>query len=290
MSHRVSVEAPRRQRVDAHGALTIRAGDGLRAIAGLHQRGAARIRTPATDRTALEAVLMNTAGGLTGGDRLRWDIRLEPHATAVVSTAAADKLYRSDAESAVVDVHLSLADGASLDWLPQESILFDASRLERRVTVELAADARLLMADAFVFGRRAMGEVPREIELDDHWAVRREQQLVHLERLRLAETFSGLAPRKGVLHGLGAVATLLYFSGREDTHDALMAERLVQRLAALAGRESTSAVRWGVSLPRGRLVVRLAAVDSLILRRYLIPCIESLGGERAAALPRVWRV
>ena len=104
------------------------------------------------------AVLLNTSGGIVGGDALQVEVRLEAGAAAVVTSQAAEKAYRSAGADATLDVALDLADGAWLEWLPQETILFDGARLRRRLRVDAAAQARLLAIDMLVFGRRARGE------------------------------------------------------------------------------------------------------------------------------------
>src|SRR6185295_5826133 len=94
----------------------------------------------------------------TGGDRFALDIAVEPGARLVVTTAAAEKIYRSLEPDATVDVRLTVAAGGALAWLPQETILFDRARLKRTIEIALAADARLILAEAIVFGRSGMGE------------------------------------------------------------------------------------------------------------------------------------
>src|ERR1700745_1998086 len=107
----------------------------------------------------LEAVIVNTAGGVAGGDRFTLGVTVEPEARLIVTTAAAEKGYRTPAPEARIDVTLDVAAGGSLSWLPQETILFDRARLKRSIDVDLAEDARLVLAGAVVFGRPRMGGV-----------------------------------------------------------------------------------------------------------------------------------
>ncbi len=132
------------------------------------------------------AVLLNTSGGIVGGDALRVAVRLETGAVAVVTTQAAEKAYRSAGAEATVEVDLDLADETWLEWLPQETILFDGARLRRTLRVDLGLRARLVAADMLVFGRRARAEQFRTGLLSDRWEVRVGRRLVWADTLRLA--------------------------------------------------------------------------------------------------------
>src|SRR5262249_59875214 len=126
----------------------------------------------------LEAVMVTPAGGIAGGDRFRLDVTVEPRARLVVTTAAAEKVYRALAAQATIDVKLDVAAGGSLAWLPQETILFDRARLKRAIDVDLAEDARLVLAEAIVFGRSGMGEAVHGSFLFDRWRLRRGGRLI----------------------------------------------------------------------------------------------------------------
>src|SRR5262249_53166545 len=132
--------------------LTARATNGVTRRARVREQGALRVRCPGAPSDELEAVILNTAGGIAGGDRFALDIKVEENAQLVVPTAAAEKVYRALDPAAQVDVRLSVGGGASLAWLPQETILFDRAKLDRAIEVDLAVDARLLLAEAIVFG------------------------------------------------------------------------------------------------------------------------------------------
>ena len=132
------------------------------------------------------AVLLNTSGGIVGGDALQVEVRLEAGAAAVITSQAAEKAYRSAGADATLDVALDLADGTWLEWLPQETILFDGARLRRRLRVDAAAQARLVAAEMLVFGRRARGERFQRGFLYDRWEVRIGRRLAWADALRLA--------------------------------------------------------------------------------------------------------
>jgi urease accessory protein len=239
-------------------------------LAELRQEGAYKARLPRA--RLLEAVLLNTAGGLTGGDRLRSEVFVGAAARATVTTAACEKIYRSTGPAARVEAHLHVAAGGRLDWLPQETILFDRSSLERRFEIDLAADATLLLVEAVVFGRTARGESVEQGSFRDRWTLRRDGALVFAEVARLDGAIAETLRRPAVLAGGCAAATVLYA--------APDAARFLDPLrGALAGAEA------GASLRDGVLLTRIAAADGFALRAPLLAAMRLL---RDDDVPRVW--
>jgi urease accessory protein len=235
--------------------------------------GALRVRFPAACADAPEAVLLNTAGGIAGGDHFAVDLSLEAGARLVVTTAAAEKIYRSLGADARVDVTARLADGAELTWLPRETILFDRARLVRTITVALAPDARLLVAETVVFGRAAMGETVREGVFADRWRVRRDGRLVFAENFRLDGAVSERLSEAAVAGGRTALGTVLMTPGGDAAAEAV-------RSAA-----GTFQGEVGISAWSGIALARLAARDSAALRHDLVVLLSALGRR---ALPRIW--
>src|SRR5262245_27305439 len=166
-------------------ALSVGVIGGMTRRRQVYEDGPLRVRFPNSGNGALEAVVVNTAGGIAGGDRHDLTFSVESGGALTVTTAAAEKIYRSLGPAAEIAARLSIASGARLNWLPQETIVFDQARLERRIDVELASDAALLMAEAVVFGRSAMGEAVRQGAFSDCWRVRRGGRLVFAETVRL---------------------------------------------------------------------------------------------------------
>ncbi|HHB83036.1 MAG TPA: urease accessory protein, partial [Devosia sp.] len=142
--------------------------DGLR---GLFQQGCTKILLPETYGDPPQAVLVNTAGGLTGGDRLGLDCSLGAGASLCVTSQTAERVYRSCGGEAQVTNRLRLGEDSSLEWLPQETILFDQSRLRRLLEVHMEENSRLLALESFVLGRRAMGETLANAQLSDQWRI-----------------------------------------------------------------------------------------------------------------------
>src|SRR5262245_22851619 len=135
----------------------------------VHESGSLRVRFPGPPSAALEAVLVNTGGGITGGDTFDIGVSVGEKARLVVTTTAAEKVYRSLGPPATVNVAIRVAAGGTLAWLPQETILYDQAVLGRRIEVELAEDARLVLLEPLVFGRTGMGERVRTGALRDRW-------------------------------------------------------------------------------------------------------------------------
>lgn len=263
---------PPLQRARGTGRLAVSRRDGATRLDRLYQEGAAKIRLPHTHDSSLQAVLMNTAGGLTGGDQLSWQAEAGPGTQLVLTTPACERIYRSLGPDAVVETSLGVAAGARLDWLPQETILFDGSRLNRCLEVDLAADATFLAIEAVLLGRAAMGELARNARLTETWRIRRAGRLLHAEATRLAAD-PGERDSLSLLAGAGAFATILYVAA--DTAAKLAAIRAMPPQAGL-----------GCSVAGERLVVRALAPTGLALRQAIVPIVALLSG--AGALPRLW--
>ena len=151
----------------------------------LHKSGSLRVRFPSPEADGLSAVFVNTAGGVAGGDRFDIEIAAGEGSRLAVTTAAAEKIYRAEGPAAQLNIALKAAAGAHLAWLPQETILFDRARVLRRIDIDLAESASLLLCEIVVFGRAAMGERMQRGEFVDRWRLRRGGRLVFAETVRL---------------------------------------------------------------------------------------------------------
>ena len=264
------------QRVDAEASIGFARRGARTALAGLHERGGTRLRLPRiTPDGWTEAILVNTAGGLTGGDRLSFAAGLDRGAQARLTTQAAEKIYRSIGGAAGIRNRLTLGPGASAEWLPQETILFDRAVLDRRLDVELAADARLLAVEATILGRTARGERVTEAALRDAWRVRRDGRLVFADAVRLEGEVARIAAGPATLGGACAFATLLHVAPDSQA-----------RLAPLRQALDEAGIEAGASLVSGLLVARLAAPDGMRLRQALMAALACLRDGRPA--PRSW--
>ena len=254
-------------------ALAVARHAGVTRRARVHEEGSLRVRCPGPPAAELEAVLVNTAGGIAGGDHCEIDVNVAPGAALVVTTAAAEKIYRTLAPAATVDVKLAVGSGGALAWLPQETILFDRSRLERSITIDLAEDARLVLAEVIVFGRSGMGETVHAGALFDRWRLRRGGRLVHAEGVRLDGAVAARLAEPAIAKGGIAIATVLLAPGDDSAVVAI-------RAFGESFRGEVGASAWN-----GIAVVRLAAADGAALRHDLV---KVLSVVRAAPLPRLW--
>ncbi|MEP9378561.1 urease accessory protein UreD [Aquabacter sp. CN5-332] len=267
-------QAPARQRSEGRVRVTVEAARGRTHLAELSESGALRARLPRVDGVGLEAVLVNTAGGVACGDRFTIAAGAGAGARLTVSTPAAEKVYRSDGATAHIAVRLSAAHGAHLHWMPQETILFDHARLARRYEVDLAPLSYFLSFEAVVFGRAARGEAMESGHLCDHWRVRRAGELIFADALRLSGPVAALLSRPAVAAGKAALATCLYVAPDAEA-------RLEEARGLLDGCASEA----GASAWNGLLAVRWVAADIETLRR---DAISFLMRFRGAPLPRVW--
>jgi urease accessory protein len=260
-------------RAQSRVSLTVADHDGTARPRYLAEEGSLRLRFPEACAGAQEAVLINTAGGIAGGDKLTIDLALEERARLVVTTASAEKIYRSEGAPASLAVTATLAEGAELTWLPHETILFDRARLVRLFDIALAPSARLLFAEAVVFGRSAMGETVREGLFADCWRVRRDGRLIFAESFRLDGAIAERLAQTAVAAGQIALATVLAVPGDDATTEAVR---------ALAGAFRGEA---GISAWNGMALARLAAPDGAALRHDLALLLAALS---RAPLPRLW--
>jgi urease accessory protein len=221
-----------------------------------------------------EVVFLNTSGGMTGGDGLSYGLTLESGCRVTATTQTAERAYRAEAGVARVIVDHELGAGAHLDWLPQETILFEGSALERVTTVSLAAGASCLLLEAVVLGRTAMGEVVRRVRLTDRRQVTRSGVPVLVEPLRLSD--AALVAGVGVLGHARAFASL-----------ALVADGAEARVGAVRVVLDEPGVQAGASGFDGKLTVRLMAADGWPLRKQILRVLEVL---RDGPLPRVWQM
>jgi urease accessory protein len=259
-------------RATGHIALRVVVAGGRTRRARVHEDGSLRVRFPNAATEALEAVIVNTGGGMTGGDRFGVEFVLGEGASLIAGTAAAEKIYRSIGPDAEMNIRLDVGEGARLAWLPQETILFDRARLARRIDVDLSESASLLMAEAVVFGRSAMGETMAQGFFTDRWRVRRGGRLVFADSARLdgavAEKLAAPASAAGGI----AIATVLMTPSDDG------------KLAAVRALAEQFTGEVGISAWGGIAVARLCAKDGARLRHDLIAVLAALG----TPVPRLW--
>jgi urease accessory protein len=258
-------------RASSRIAVTVEARDGASRARHVREEGSLRVRFPGAISDELEAVLVNTAGGIAGGDDLEIAFAVGPGTRLAVTGAAAEKVYRSLGPDARLRIKLDVAAGAALAWLPQETIVFDRARVTRSIDVDLAADAGLILAEAVIFGRSGMGERVERGLLLDRWRVRCDGRLLFADTLRLDGAIAEKLSAPACANGAVAIASVLVIPG----DDAL----------ARSVREQTFLGEVGISAWNGFALARLVAETGAKLRQDLSALLKLL---RAGRLPRLW--
>ena len=263
---------PKLQRSNGRVEIGFISKNNSHSLAHLHQSGCLKALMPKNHSDIPEVVLINTAGGITGGDKLSVTVELKERVRATVTTQTAERVYKAGHDLGKVEVQLNLKQDSFLDWLPQETILFDKSALKRKITVNMHKTSKLFMVESIILGRSAMGETLTNNLFVDHWRILQENKLVYTESLKLsnASELSGLA----TLGENKALATLLYVAPN--------AEEKVQHMRALLEQCDlvSAASAWD-----GKLVTRLITDSPQRLRAALIFIISEF---RKKQLPRVW--
>ena len=269
--------APVLQRSHGSAVVVFDQARGKTRLVRLRQTGSAKVILPQVGPNfggAPEVVFLNTSGGLTGGDTLSFNLSLGVGVKAVATTQTAERAYRAGGGLAQVTVDLAVGSGGWLDWLPQETILFDGSALARRTVIDLVGNAGCLALEAVVLGRPAMGEVVRQLMLRDTRMIRRDGVAVLQEPLVL--TADSLVAGSAVLGDARAFASLVMLG--QGTDAALIAARGVLDEPGV----DAAASAWD-----GKLSVRMMAVDGWPLRQQIRRVLDAI---RPLPLPRVWQI
>lgn len=273
------------QRTSGTGRLSTGLRDGNTNLVDLYQEGAAKIRNPDIHAPPiLEAVFMNTAGGLTGGDRMRWAVDVGDRSSVVLTTPTCEKIYRSLSGHAKAETQINVGRNALLSYLPQETILFDQSAFDRRLTVDLEPHASALIVESVLFGRQAMGETVKTTFFRDRWRIRQSGTLIHAEDFLIDGDVGDLLESRAVTNGAVATATILMVSPYVDG--------LVEPVRALLDGNG-GASTWHVG-GRDKMLIRLTAESGYELRKQLLPillrCNKNLLGSETYGLPKVWNL
>jgi urease accessory protein len=250
----------------------------------LYQRDPLRVLFPAPEDPSVPlAVLVTTSGGLVGGDRLAIAATVDDGAAAVMTSQAAEKVYRSTGSDCRVDVDLTVGAGARLEWLPHESILFEGARLRRRIAADVAESGRLLAGEILVLGRTARDERLTYGLARDAWEISRGGRRVWADALHLEGDLARAISDPAGLAGAVACATFVYAAD-----DA--AER-VELARGLLPANDDGGLRSGATVVNGVLVARWLARDAFALRAAFAAfwvAFRRRAGGGAGGLPRLW--
>jgi len=279
--HAGSVSDKELQRAGGTGRIVLSGSETGTRVMDIFQRAPLRIMFPRTAGAAVEeAVLINTAGGIAGGDRLQFDVTARPNASIAVTSQAAEKIYRALNEPARIATLLKVCEAAKLAWLPQETIVFNRGRLSREMEIDVSSGAELLALEWLVLGRAALGEEVVGGHISDSWRVKKDGRLVWADTFRAAdETFPHLH-RKALLSNCKAVATLIYFGPHLDA-----------RLEFLRDIVASLECHCAATSVGGLIIVRFAAKVSSDLRRALQSMLQQFSGELGSGpfrVPKMW--
>jgi len=250
-------------------------------IMDVYQKSPIRVLFPkAAAGQVPEAVLVNTAGGVTGADHLESSVTALEEASIIVTTQAAEKIYRALDEPARIKTTLVACDAAKLAWLPQETIVFNRARICRRTEIEVSSGSQLLALEWLLLGRAAHGEKISAGSITDSWHVRKDGRLVLADAFRATDDVFPYLSRKALLSDCVAIAMLLYFGPNLEEH-----------LQFIHDKAASLECNCGATLVGGLLVARFAAKASCELRSSLRYLLQELGKQRAPGpfrVPKMW--
>jgi len=254
--------------------LTFQARGGRTWLASTRERDGYKVRMP-REAGACQAVLINTGGGVAGGDRVAIHVDAGTDTRACVSTSAAERVYKAaSAAPAIIDVDLKLGPNAAMNWLPQETIVFDRARLNRTINVALTGSSRLLFAETLVLGRAAMGETLNAGDIRDCWRVRRDGRLIFAEDVRLEDDIVATLAGAASADGANTVATVV-----------AVAPDIADRLGDVRARLEDVEAMCAASSWNDILLVRILGRRGALARRALEYVLPVLSDD---PLPRVW--
>jgi urease accessory protein len=269
------------QRAQGAGRVVLSGSMNGTRVSDVHQQFPTRIMFPQIgDGAVREAVIVNASGGIAGGDRLELEVTALNKASVVVTSQAAEKVYRALDRPARIATRLTAQEAARLAWLPQETILFDRARICRQTEVDLCSGAEVMALEWLVLGRAARGEEMVSGHIADTWRVRKDGRLIWADGFYVADRVFAQLQRKALLANCKAVATLIYFG---PAHEA--------RLQVLREIASSLECQCAATAVGALIVVRFAAAGCPDLRRGLRSLLEQFGRELGPGpfrVPKMW--
>jgi urease accessory protein len=278
----VALPAAELQRARGDLRLRFKQQDGRTRLGDLYQRGCLKARFPTRSHAhPLEAVSINTSGGLTDDDKLETLIHWDAGTSGLVTSQAAERVYHCRVVPALINTTLTVGDEATACWLPQETILFNESRLQRTTTAELGVNAQLFAVESLIFGRIAMREELRSGYLFDQFRIYQRGQLVFSDAMQLSgdenDTICAQLQRRSMAGAARCVATLL-FAGNTDADLLGRIRLLIDDCTVTGGASDLGPV----------IVMRIIADDSKLLRESILKLYIACLGGAGFSEPRVW--
>ena len=269
------------ERASGAGRVVLTGGESGGRIADLYQKSPISLVFPTVDdRRCKDVVVINSSGGVAGGDRLEIEVVALAHASVSVTTQAAEKIYRALERPARISTRLKAFESAKLAWLPQETIIFNGARIARQTEIDLCPGAEIIALEWLVLGRIESGEEVLGGYILDSWRIRLDGRLVWADGFLVAdETFAHLH-RKALLSRWRAIGTLIYFGPRLDA-----------RLGVLREIAASLDCQCAATIVGAIIVVRVAAAAGADLKRGLRSLLDRFSlelGPGPFGVPKMW--
>ena len=233
-------------------------------------------------QSVCHSVILHTAGGIVGGDKLSCNFHLQSQAKALITTAAANKIYRSNGLQARQNIEIKIDNHACLEWLPQESIVFNRANYQQDIRIELAKEANFISWEITRFGRTARGEKFVRGEWRSHIEIWRENKPLWIDRQYLPGS-EEIFHSPHALAGKPIVGTLVYIGQPVSTEIIQQARSLWEPLC--------SSSSYGVTRLENGLLCRYRGNSTTEVRNWFISVWHLLRISflnRTSCLPRVW--
>ncbi|MBW4661605.1 MAG: urease accessory protein UreD [Drouetiella hepatica Uher 2000/2452] len=236
-------------------------------------------------REVCHTVMLHTAGGMVGGDRLSLNIRLHPQALALVTTASAAKVYRSSGATAQQTTQIHLAAGSSLEWFPQETIVFDGAIYRQDLRVELEANAIWTGWEITRLGRTARGEKFSTGEWRSRTEVWQQGRLLWID----PQYLTGGGEMLDSSHGLAGYPVIGSFAFIGQIVDP----ELVTKARSLFPSSPSSNSQAGATRLMSGLLCRYRGNSTTEVRHWFTQVwhlLRPVYAGRSGCVPRVWQV
>ena len=241
----------------------------------LFQSGSSKVLLPNSYNKNKELVLINTTGGITCNDSLKIKINLENSKTSI-STQAAEKIYAGIGEPAKVDIDIILKD-TNLNWLPKELILFNNSKLKRRININIDNNSNFIFCETSILGRKAMSEKIQNMFFSDIWKITQNSNLKHLEAININGKTNGVLNNKFTLNNHSSFSTILIFGK--------IVEEIQNNIRKTI--DNVKDIFCELSIWDEKIVIRSIANDNYDLKKTLNYILKSIINDK---LPKNWNL
>lgn len=267
------LQAPAPQRANCCLDIALKAEDEQTRVSRFYQEGCLKARH-LRHKNMLEIVSMNISGGIAGGDVLTSRVELGAGTRSVFTSQAAERIYRTLGEASRVTTKISLGQNATLNYLPQETILFDGFSLNRTLEIDFADGAKCVGLETLIYGRAAMGEIVHNGNLQDRIILKRNGNLLCRDVITVNGDIAAFLDLPGI--GVRSQAMTSIFSVGSET------DNLAPRLRDELGQHLA-----GISINKNIIFLRIIADEANELRQAVVSALNFLNG---GALPRVWQI